>query len=49
MWITTNCGKFLEMKIPDHLACLLKPYMGVKKQQLEPYMKLLTGSKLGKE
>ena len=49
MWITTNCGKFLEMKIPDHLACLLKPYMGVKKQQLEPDMKLLTGSKLGKE
>ena len=24
MWITTNCGKFLEMGIPDHLACLLR-------------------------
>ena len=23
MWITTNCGKFLEMGIPDHLTCLL--------------------------
>ena len=24
MWITTNCGKFLEMAIPDHLTCLLR-------------------------
>ena len=24
VWITTNCGKFLEMGIPDHLTCLLK-------------------------
>jgi len=23
-WITTNCGKFLEMRIPDHLTCLLR-------------------------
>jgi len=23
VWITTNCGKFLEMGIPDHLTCLL--------------------------
>ena len=23
-WITTNCGKFLEMGIPDHLSCLLR-------------------------
>ena len=22
--ITTNCGKFLEMGIPDHLICLLR-------------------------
>ena len=27
--ITTNCGKFLEMGIPDHLTCLLrKLYVG---------------------
>ena len=26
MWITTNCGKFLEMGIPDHLTYLL--YVG---------------------
>ena len=24
MWITTNCGKFLEMGIPDHITCLLR-------------------------
>ena len=25
MWITTNCGKFLEETgIPDHLTCLLR-------------------------
>ena len=24
VWITINCGKFLEMGIPDHLTCLLK-------------------------
>ena len=22
--ITTNCGKFLELEIPDHLTCLLR-------------------------
>ena len=24
VWTTTNCGKFLEMEIPDHLTCLLR-------------------------
>ena len=25
VWITTNCGKCLkEMRIPDHLTCLLR-------------------------
>ena len=24
VWITTNCGKFLEMGIQDHLTCLLR-------------------------
>ncbi|KAF7245187.1 Craniofacial development protein 2 [Varanus komodoensis] len=24
VWITTNCGKFLEMRVPDHLICLLR-------------------------
>ena len=31
VWITTNCGKFLEMGIADHLTCLLrKGYAGHK-------------------
>ena len=29
VWITTNCGKFLEKGIPDHLTCLLRnPHAG---------------------
>ena len=24
MWIITNCGKFLEMGVPDNLTCLLR-------------------------
>ena len=24
VWITTNCGKFLEKGIPDHQTCLLR-------------------------
>ena len=24
VWITTNCGKFLEMGISEHLTCLLR-------------------------
>ena len=24
VWITTNCGQFLEMEIPYHLTCLLR-------------------------
>ena len=38
-----------EMGIPDHLTCVLKIYMQVKKQQLELDMEQQTGSKLGKE
>ena len=38
-----------EMGIPDHLTCLLRNVMQVKKQQLELDMEQWTGSKLGKE
>ena len=37
------------MIIPDHLTCLLKICMRVKKQQLELDMEQQTGSKSGKE
>ena len=33
MWITTNCGKFLEIGIPDTLLVSWKTFMWVKKQQ----------------
>ena len=38
-----------EMGIPDHLICLLKNLMQVRKQQLELDMEQQTGSKSGKE
>ena len=42
--------KFLkEMGTLDHLTCLLRNHMQVKKQQLESDMEQWTGSKLGKE
>ena len=34
-----------EMGIPDHLTCLLRKYMQVRKQQLELDMEQQTGSK----
>ena len=37
------------MGIPDHLTCLLRNLLQVKKQQLEPDMEQQTGLKLGKE
>ena len=49
VWITTNCGKFLEMVISGHLTCLLRNLVQVKKQQLKMDMEQQTGSKLGKE
>ena len=38
-----------EMGITDHLTSPLRNLLQVKKQQLEPYMEQLTGSKVGKE
>ena len=38
-----------QMGIPDHLTCLMRNRMQIKKQQLEPDMEQQTDSKLGKE
>ena len=38
-----------EMRIPDHLTCLLRICIQVKKQQLELDMEQQTGFKLSKE
>ena len=48
VWIITNCGKFLEMGIPDHLTPPEKP--GCRsRSKLELHMEQQTSSKLGKE
>ena len=50
VWITTNCGKFLKRwEYQTTLPVSWQVYMQVKKQQLEPDMEELTGSKLEKE
>ena len=49
VWITTNCGKFLEMGIPDHLTCLLRNLYAGQEATVEPDLEQQTGSKLGKE
>ena len=46
-WPQCLCLK--EMGISDHLTCLLKTCVQVKKQQLELDMEQQTGPKLGKE
>jgi len=33
-WITTNCEKFLEMGISDHLTCLLRNLYAVQEATL---------------
>ena len=49
VWITMNWKILKEMGIPDHLTCLLRNLMQVRKQQLELDMEQQTGSKLEKE
>ena len=36
VWITTNCGKFSEMGIPENPTCSCETCMQVKKQKLKP-------------
>ena len=45
VWITINWEILKEMGIPDHLTCLLRTCMQVRKQQLELDMEWQTGSK----
>ena len=50
VWITTNCGKFLKRwEYQTTLRLSWETCIQVKKQQLEPDVEQLTGSKLGKE
>ena len=45
VWITTNCGKFLEMGIPDHLICLLRNLYAGQEPTVRTDMEQQTGSK----
>ena len=47
IWITANCGKF--WKRWEYQTTLPASYVQVKKQQLEPHVEKLAGSKLEKE
>ena len=50
VWITTNCGIFLKRwEYQTTLPAFWETCTQDKKQQLEPDMEQLTGSKLGKE
>jgi len=50
LWITTNCGKLLKrQEYHNTLPVSLETCKWVKKQQLEPHVEQLTGSKLEKE
>ena len=50
VWITTNCEKFLKkLEYQSTFPISWQTCRWVKKQQLEPDMEKLTGSKLEKE
>ena len=49
VWITTNCGKFLEMEIPDHLTCLLRNLYAGQEATVELNMEQQICFKSGKE
>ena len=50
MWITTNCGKFLnEMGIPDHLTCLLRNLYAGQEATVRPGHGTTDWFQIGKE
>ena len=49
MWITTNCGKFFEMGIPDHLTCLLRNLYAGQEATIRTGHGTMDWFKLGKD
>ena len=49
VWITTNWKFLQEMRIPDHLTCLLRNLYVGQEATVRTDMEQRTGSKLGKE
>ena len=48
VWITTTCGKFLEMGIPDHLTCLLRNLYAGKEATVRTFCGTMDWFKIGK-
>ena len=49
VWITINCGKFLEMGVSDHLTCLLRNLYAGLEATVRTGHETTDFSKLGKE
>ena len=49
IWITTNCGKFFQMGIPEHLTYLLRNLYAGQETTVRTGLGRKVGSKLGKE
>ena len=48
VWITTNCEKFLEMGLPDHLTCLLRDLYAGQEGTVRTRHGTMDGFKTGK-
>ena len=49
VWITTNCGKFLEMRIPDHLTFHLRNLHVGQEATVKTLHAITNWSQIGKE
>ena len=49
VWITTNCGKLLEMGIPDHLTCLLRNLYAGQEATVRTRHETMDWFQIGKE
>ena len=48
VWITPNCGKFLEMGVSDHLTCLLRNMYTGQESRIRTGNATTDWSKIGK-
>ena len=48
VWITTNCGKFLELGIPDHLICFLRSLYACQEATFRTKHSTIDWSQIGK-
>ena len=48
VWITTNCGNFLEMGIPDYLTCLVRNLYASQEATVRTRLKTMDWFQTGK-